>query len=99
MQMRHAFACVRSAINYDSIATGELQFLRHVARNQKQFAEQRGVRIGRVRKTGNGFFRHDQDMYGRLGINVVKRNRVVIFPDDFCRDLPRDDFFENCHEP
>jgi hypothetical protein len=29
----------------------------------------------------------------------VKRNRVVIFPDDFCRDLSRDDFFENCHEP
>jgi hypothetical protein len=38
-------------------------------------------------------------MYRRLGINVMKRNRVVIFPDDFCRDLPRDDFFENCHEP
>jgi hypothetical protein len=38
-------------------------------------------------------------MYWRLGINVMKRNRVVIFPNDFCRDLPRDDFFENCHEP
>ena len=99
MQMRHAFACVRSAVDHDSIAAGELQLLRHVARNQKQFAEQRGVRIGRVRKTGNGFFRHDQDMYWRLGVNVMKCNRVVIFPDDFCRDLPRDDFFENCHEP
>jgi hypothetical protein len=29
----------------------------------------------------------------------VKRNRVVIFPDDSCRDLPPDDFFENRHEP
>jgi hypothetical protein len=29
----------------------------------------------------------------------MKSNRVVIFPNDFCRDLPRDDFFENCHEP
>ena len=99
MQMRHAFACVRSAVDHNSITAGELQCLRHVARNQKQFAEQRGVRIGRVRKTGNGSFRHDQDMYWRLGINVVKRNRVVIFPNDFGRDLPSDDFFENCHEP
>ena len=87
MQMRHAFTCVRSAVDHDSIAAGELQLLRHVARNQKQFAEQRGVLIGRVRKTGNGFFRHDQDMYWRLGIDVVKRNRVLIFPNDFGRNL------------
>src|SRR5437016_4217807 len=46
MQMRHAFARVRSAVDHDSIAAGELQLLRHVARNQKQFAEQRSVRIG-----------------------------------------------------
>jgi hypothetical protein len=38
-------------------------------------------------------------MHWRLGIDVVKRNRVVIFPDDFGRNLPRDDFFENRHEP
>ncbi len=87
MQMRHAFTCVRSAVDHDSIAAGEFQLLRHVARNQKQFAEQRGVLIGRVRKTRNGFFRHDQDMHRRLGIDVVKRNRVLIFPNDFGRNL------------
>jgi len=99
MQMRHAFTCVRSAVNHDSITTGKVQLLRHVARNQKQFAEQRGVLIGRVRKTRNGFLRHDQDMHWRLGIDVVKRNRVVVFPDDFGRNLAGYDFFKNRHEP
>ena len=74
MQMRHAFTRVRSAVDHDSIAAGQLQLLRHVARNQKQFAKQRSVLIGRVRETRNGFFRHDQDMHWRLRIDVVKRN-------------------------
>ena len=97
--MRDAFTGIGSAVDHDPIAAGEVQLLRQVARNQKQFADQCSVIISRVRKAGNNFFRHDQDMYWRLGINVVKRNRVVIFPNDFCRDLPRNDFFENCHEP
>jgi hypothetical protein len=29
----------------------------------------------------------------------VKRNRVLIFPDDFSWDLAGDNFFENRHEP
>jgi len=98
MQMRHAFASIRSAVDHDSITTGKLQLFRHVARNQEQFAKQRGILVARIRKTGNGFFRHDQDMHWRLGLDVVKRNRVVIFPDDFGRNLPRDDFLENRHE-
>jgi hypothetical protein len=61
--------------------------------------EQFGVGILRFAQSLNNALWHDQDMYWRLGINVMKRNRVVIFPNDFCRDLPRDDFFENCHEP
>jgi len=99
MQMRHAFTCIRSAVDHDSVPTGKLQFLRHVARDQKQFSEQRSVRIGRFRKTGNRLLRHDQDMHWRLGINVVKRNRLLIFPNDFSRDLAGNNFFENRHEP
>jgi hypothetical protein len=29
----------------------------------------------------------------------VKRNRVVVFPDDFGRNLAGYDFFKNRHEP
>ena len=99
MQMRYAFTCIRTAVDHDTIAAGQLQLFRHVARNQKQFAEQCSVLIGRVRETGNGFFRHDQNMHWRLGIDVVKRDRVIIFPDDFGRNLAGDDFVENRHEP
>src|SRR4030095_12696912 len=38
-------------------------------------------------------------MHWRLGIDVVKGNRVLIFPNDFCRNLAGDDFLENRHEP
>ena len=99
MQMRHAFTCVRSAVNYDSITTGKLQLFRHVARNQKQFAKQRGVLIGRVPETRNGLFWYNQNMHWRLGIDVVKRNRLLVFPNDFGRNLAGDNFFENRHEP
>jgi hypothetical protein len=37
-------------------------------------------------------------MHWRLGIDVVKRNRILIFPDDFGGNLAGDDFFENRHE-
>jgi hypothetical protein len=29
----------------------------------------------------------------------VKRDRVLVFPNDFGRNLAVDDFFENRHEP
>jgi hypothetical protein len=29
----------------------------------------------------------------------MKRNRVLVFPNDFRRNLAGDDFFENRHEP
>jgi hypothetical protein len=29
----------------------------------------------------------------------MKRNRIVIFPNDFGRNLARDNFFENGHGP
>jgi len=99
MQMGHAFTCIRSAVDHHSVPTGKLQLLRDITRNQKQFAEQGGVVIGGVGKPGNGFFWHDQDMHWRLGIDVVKRNRVLVFPNDFGRNLTVDDFFENRHEP
>ena len=99
MQMRHAFTCVRSAVDHDSIAAGYVQFLCHVARNQQQFAQKCGVLISRLGETRNCFFWYNQDMHWRLRVDVVKRNRVLIFPNDFRRNLACDNFFENRHEP
>ena len=98
VQMWYAFTCVGSAVDHDSIAGGQLQLFCHITRNQKEFAEQCGVLICCIRETLNSFFRHDQHMHWRLGIDVVKRNRVLIFPNDFGGNLARDDFFENRHE-
>jgi hypothetical protein len=37
-------------------------------------------------------------MDGRLRINVVKSDCVIVFPNDFRRNLSRDDFLENSHD-
>ncbi len=36
-------------------------------------------------------------MHRCLRIHIVKRDRVVVLPNDFCRELARDNFLENSH--
>jgi hypothetical protein len=36
-------------------------------------------------------------VYGRLWINVVKSDRIIVFPDEFRWNLSGNDFFENGH--
>lgn len=36
---------------------------------------------------GDMFFRHNESMDRRLGIEVLKGDRVLVFEDDLCRDL------------
>jgi hypothetical protein len=36
-------------------------------------------------------------MHGRVRINVLKGDHIVVLPDDFRRNLSRDDFFKNRH--
>src|SRR6478752_7278544 len=78
-----------SGIDFGIVGFKESREARYLIfpKSLKRFAEQRSVRVGRFRKTGNRLLRHNQDMYWRLGIHVVKRNRVIIFPNDFSRDL------------
>lgn len=99
VQMRDTFTCIRSAVDHDSIAIGQLQLLRHIPRDEKQFAKNCRIRVGRVRETRNNFLRHDQDMYGRLRIHIVEGNGVLVFPDYFGGNFARDNFLKNRHEP
>jgi hypothetical protein len=85
------FHLLRSAVDHDSIAAGKLQFLRHVARNQKQFAQKCMSSSLASARRGTAFFGTSEHALG-LGIDVVKRNCVIIFPNDFGRNLARDDF-------
>src|SRR5207248_677215 len=56
------------------------------------------VVILRVGQTWNDLFWHDQNMHGRLRIDVVKSDGILILPNDFCWDLSCDNFLENGHE-
>jgi len=37
-------------------------------------------------------------MHRRLRIDIVKSDRILILPNDFCWDLSCDNFFENGHD-
>src|SRR5438552_5840769 len=97
MQMRNTFTRIWPAINDDTIAVRQLEFLRQITRNQKQFAEQRAIFILRICEVRNHSLGHDQHVHGCLWINVVKRDCIIVFPDNFRWNLARDDFFENGH--
>src|SRR6266849_5078081 len=100
MQMRNAFACVRAAVNHNSItALFDAEFFRKIARHEQKFSEQRTFGLGCSGQTWDHFFWNDQHVHRRLRIDVVKRDRVVIFPNDLGRNLTRDDFFKDRHGP
>src|SRR6266513_1164241 len=98
MQMRHTFTSVGSTVDHDAIATRQIQLLRDIARNEEQFSEQRAVAVGRLCEPRYHSFWYDQHMHGRLRIDVVERDRVIVFPNDFRRSLAGDDFFKNGHD-
>lgn len=98
MQMRHAFAGVRSAVNHDAV-TGckQIELLRHRSRGEEQLAEQRFIGLGRIGQSRHHPLRHDQYVHRRLRIYIAKRQDLVIFPDDVRGNFAPDDFFKNCH--
>src|SRR5262245_40005621 len=98
MQMRHTLAAVRSAVDYDAIAAFTYSEIAcHLRRGQNQLAEQHLIRLVSRSEPGNDTFRHDQDMYRGLRVDILERDRLIIFENDFRRDFPRDDFLEERH--
>ena len=53
-----------------------------------------GFCIGDAR---DDFFRNDQDVHWAGRFDVADGEYFVVFVNDFCRDLSRDDFFEKSH--
>ena len=98
MQMRDTLARVRSAVDYDAIAAFTYpEVACHLRRGQDQLAEQRLIRLVSLSEPRDDAFRHNQDMYRRLRVDVLESDHVIIFENDLRRDFPRDDFLEERH--
>src|SRR5437773_11276195 len=88
MQMRNTFTRIWPAINDDTIAVRQLELLRQITRNQKQFAEQAAIFIRRICKARNHSPAHHHQMDGGTRINAEKRYCISIFPDNFRWNSP-----------
>src|SRR5262245_24939180 len=93
VQMRDTLARIRSAVDYNAIAGFTYpEVACHLRCGQDQLAEQRLIRLICLGEPRNDAFRHNQDMYRRLWVDVVESDHVSIFENDLRRDFPRDDF-------
>ena len=95
MQVRDGFPAVPAVVNDQAVATGfETEAGRHCGGLQEEVAQHRLVLRLRLRHARDWLFGNDQDMNGRLRIDVVQGQHQVILVGDSGRNLPGDNFLE-----
>src|SRR6266852_2683996 len=98
VQMRHAFARVRSAVDDNAIpGLLDVELFFELARKQQQFSENGALGFSGDGQTGARLLGNDQHANRRMRIYIMESNRVVVFPNNLRRNLTRDNFFEDRH--
>ena len=80
-------SAILAVVDHQSVAIGEPQVLCHLARHDHQVAEQRRVIIRDVLHHRNRLLGDDEHMRGRLRVDVVKCEALVILIGYLGRDL------------
>src|SRR3984893_13592587 len=97
--MRNAFTRVGSAVDDDAVtALLDTKFLGQITGDEQKLPQDFLIRFRCCSQTRNHFLGHNQNMEGRLRIDVVKSDSVVIFPDNFRGNLARYDLLKDGHE-
>ena len=97
VQVRDAFAGVGSVIDHDTVPAGKLELFGNIARSQQQFPKECAIAVRRIGQTRNDPLWHNQNVHWRLRIDIMKRNRVFVFPNYFGRNFASNNLFENSH--
>jgi hypothetical protein len=96
MKMGHSFAAIRAVIDYQSKAGFVQSFrLRYDLRNAEEMAEQRLVAELGGRHAGDFLLWDDEEMHGRLRLDIVERQAAIVLERDLGRDFAGDDLGEN----
>ena len=95
VQVRDRFSGVRAIIHHKAETIFQTQFFRELTGHKKEVA-QRGL-ISRCRRfnTRDDFFRNDEQVDGRLRLDVVNNDALLVLVFDPCRNFPVDDFLED----
>src|ERR1700721_547212 len=91
MQMMDRLSALVARIHNESVTSIEVQGTRSVCRSRHQKAQQRSIAGDALCQRGDMLFRNDQQMRGRLGIDVGKYNAAVGLVDPVGWDGARDD--------
>ena len=97
VKVRNGFSAVGTVVDHDAITGGEIELAGQVGCGEQQVAEQGLVGERRLVDPGNGFLGYDQNMNGRLRLNVVNGDAVLVLVGDLGGDFASDDFFEERH--
>ena len=97
MQVRHGFTGVRPVVDDEPVAAFfQAEFVGDFRGFQQQVPEELVVFRRSLGDAWNGLLGDDQDVRGRVGFDVTKRQHQVVFINDGCRNFPRHDFIKEC---
>lgn len=92
MNMENGLAGIVTVIDDHPVATLIKPFLgRNGLGNKEQVSDDFPVRDNETMNICDMFFRHNERMDRRLGVEILKSDRVFVLVDDRCRDLFFDD--------
>jgi hypothetical protein len=94
VEMGDGLASIASDVHDNAVPILEAEFLCEVADRQEQLTQEGAIVVTGMGDRLDLLFRDDQDMDGRLGIDVVECQNLVVFIDDAGRDFFIDDAFE-----
>ena len=94
VKMGHGFARVRTVVDHEAKAGGEIEFLRELRGNLEQVTEDWFVSSGGDGEARDGLLRNNQEVNRRLRLNVVQRDAEIVFVLELRRDFAVDDFLE-----
>lgn len=95
VEVRHGLTGVRAGVDDEAETVGELKFFRDKVGDINEMAEHGFVDGRRFRYAWNGFLRDDEQVDGRLGLEVVENDAVFVLVFDLRGDFAVDDFLKN----
>ncbi len=87
--MRHRLTGVRALVDHQAISVAKPFLLGNLLRRVEKVQVVACLR--QFGYAGNLLPGNDQDMGRRFGLDISKRNHVIVFVNDVCRDFPIDD--------
>lgn len=95
MQVGDTFAPVGPVVDDNPVPLAKLHVSCQLRGDQQQVTEEFLVRLLCFTNPGQGPFRDDQEMDGRLRVDVVNGKGKIILVGDLGRDFPGEDLFKD----